>query len=82
MDPDYVRMLDRGGDTHLSPEPLSKLRVIGQVGSQRLQRVDLVQRDIGHAIDDSHATSADHAVDAITPDNGPTLQLAASDFHP
>ena len=82
MDPDYVGMLDRGGDTHLSLEPLLKLRVIAQFGSQRLQRVDLVQRDVGHAIHNSHPAPADHAVDAIAPDNDSTLELAASDLHP
>ncbi len=81
MDPDDVRVMQRGGDARLALEPLAELLVLGERGRQHLERVDPVQRDVRDAVDEAHAAAADQLVNAVAPDHGAALQLVASYCH-
>ena len=82
VDRDHVGVVDRRGDPHLAPEALPERRVIGQLGRQHLQRVDALQRDVRHPVDDPHAAAADQLVDPVAPDHEATRELTASRLHP
>jgi indolepyruvate decarboxylase len=81
MNPNDVWVVQRGRGSHLASEALAELLVLAQCRVQHLQRVDPVERDVCHAIDQPHAAAADQLVDPITPDYSAPLQFIASDWH-
>ena len=70
-------MIDRRGDPHLPFEAPTELLVLGQLGSQHLERVHTAQRDVRHAIDDAHPALSDLLLDAIPTELRASLEATA-----
>jgi hypothetical protein len=65
VDRDDVLMLERGLELCLPLEASPEARIVAQIGGQQLEGDLAVQRQLGGAIDDTHAPSTEHAVDAV-----------------
>ena len=59
-------MLERGGDPALALEAGAELVVPGEARRDQLQRDPAIERQIGRAIHDAHATAAGDGLDAMT----------------
>ncbi len=77
VDPHHIRVIDRRGYLHLPLEALAELRVLGQLGSQHLERVHTAQRDVRHAVHDPHPALPDLLLDAIPAELRASLEATA-----
>ena len=81
VDPHDVGVVQGRGRSHFASEALAELLIVGQCRVQHLQRVDPVERDVCHAINQAHSSAADQFVDSIAPDYFAPLQFIASNRH-
>ena len=56
---DDVGVLDRGGQPRLALEALAEHRVLRALGRDQLDRHRALERQLGGAVDDAHATAPD-----------------------
>src|SRR5699024_9391795 len=66
-----VGVIDRRGVTSLVDEPLAELRIRAEMLTDHLQRHFTAEPHIRGAVHHTHATLAEHAVDAIVAEFGP-----------
>ena len=71
VDRDDVRMVEAGGDLGLADEALPERVVIGELGTEDLQRDLAAQSDVLGQVDDRHPSAADH------PDHAMPRELAS-----
>ncbi len=60
VDRDDVRVVEAGGDLGLADEALPERVIIGELGTEDLQRDLAAQPDVLGQVDDRHPTAADH----------------------
>jgi hypothetical protein len=65
VDRDDVRVLERGRQPRLGLEARDRVRVLGVLGRDDLQRHGAVQVGIRRLVDDAHAAAVEHPLDAI-----------------
>ena len=65
MDRDDVRVLERGRQARLGLEAGDRVRVLGVLGRDDLQRHGAVQIGVGGLVDDAHPAAIEHALDAV-----------------
>ena len=82
VDGDHVGVVDRGGEHRLALEALAELAVAREVLGDQLQRDGALERDLGRAIHDAHATLAGHAVDLVAREDGACGQLRDAHLYP
>ena len=66
-------MVDGGREPRLAQEALAERVVARELGSDELQRDRSVERELGRAVDDAHATAADDALDPVAGELGSDL---------
>ena len=74
-DLDDVGVADRDGGPRLAHEALAEPGVVGELRRDHLQRDDVVERQVGRPVDDSHPSPTGDPVDAMAGEDGAFGQL-------
>jgi hypothetical protein len=77
VDRDDVRMVDRRGQLRLAQEAVAERFVLGQAGSQQLQRDSPLEPQILGQVDDAHAAQAEQGIDPVAGELGADPRVVA-----
>ncbi len=77
VDRDDVRMVDRRGQLRLAQEAVTERLVLGEAGSQQLERNPPLEPQILGQVDDAHAAQAEQRLDPIAGELGADPRVVA-----
>ena len=77
VDRDDVRMVDRRGQLRLAQEAATERFVLGESGSEQLERNPPLEPQILGHVDDAHAAPAEQRLDPITGELGASPRVVA-----
>ena len=81
VDGDDVGMVETGGDARFADEPLPERFILGELGTEDLQRDPAPEAQVLGQVDDGHPSSPDHRCHPMTGDLGPHPAVGRHQWH-